>query len=107
VEEYLLASQDGLCFRESVDQLRLISLVLLQHQNFVRALINSIEMSSSCEAACCTATQEFPNILWNPKAHYRVPQVPILSQVNPIHNTQSYFSKIHFNITHPPMSWSS
>jgi hypothetical protein len=32
--------------------------------------------------------------------------VPILSQINPIHNIPSYFSKIYFNIVHPPTSWS-
>jgi hypothetical protein len=33
--------------------------------------------------------------------------VPILSQINPIHPIPSYLSKIHFNIVHPPTSWSS
>jgi hypothetical protein len=27
---------------------------------------------------------------------------PILSQINLVHTTPSYLSKIHFNITHPP-----
>jgi hypothetical protein len=33
--------------------------------------------------------------------------VPILSHINPIHTIPSYLSKIHFNIEHPPTSWSS
>jgi hypothetical protein len=35
------------------------------------------------------------------------PLVPILSQINPIHTIPSYLSKMHFNIVHPPTSWSS
>jgi hypothetical protein len=35
------------------------------------------------------------------------PLVPILSQIDPINTISSYLSKIHFNIVHPPTSWSS
>jgi hypothetical protein len=55
--------------------------------------------------------QEFSNILWNPKVHYRVqkrpPRVLILIQTDPVYITSSYLAKIYFNIILPPKSSSS
>jgi hypothetical protein len=60
------------------------------------------ELNTSWETAGRSATQEFPNMLCNPKVHYRVHKspalLPIVSQTNSVHTTPVYFSKIHFNI---------
>jgi hypothetical protein len=62
-----------------------------------------MELNITSEVASCSATQEFTNILWYPMIHYRVhsspPLIPILSQINPVHTTPSYISKICFNIS--------
>jgi hypothetical protein len=64
-----------------------------------------MELSASWDANSCSATQEFPNILWNPKVHYRVykspPMAPVSSQINTVHIAPSFLFKIRFNIIHP------
>jgi hypothetical protein len=42
-----------------------------------------------------------------PESSLPCSQVRILSEINPVHMTASYFSKTDFNIILPPMSWSS
>jgi hypothetical protein len=60
---------------------------------------NSMEMRPSWESINPSVIQEFLNISYNPTVHYRVhkgpPMVPILSQINPVHTTPSYLSKIN------------
>jgi hypothetical protein len=77
----------------------------------ISLLLLLMELSPSWRATNSAVTQEFPSILWKPKVHYHVhkspPLVPILSQINQIHTITSYLCKIHFNIVHPPMPWSS
>jgi hypothetical protein len=55
-----------------------------------------------------SASQEFPNILWNQNVHYPINNIPplvlLLCQINPAHTTISYFSKINFNIILSPTS---
>jgi hypothetical protein len=69
------------------------------------------ELSPSWEAASFAAIQGLPSILRNPKVHYRVhkspPLVPILSQIDPVHNNSSCLSKIYFNIVPHLTSWSA
>jgi len=55
------------------------------------------------------SSQKNPDLLWIPKFHSRVhkkgpPLLPVLNQMNPVHNFPLYFPKIHSNIILPSTS---
>jgi hypothetical protein len=102
-----------IAIRTFVSSFLKISVLLVFFLGTVLPLLTYLltELSPSWGAVNCAAPQEPPRSLWNPKFQYRVhkspPLVPILSHINPIHSIPSYLSKMHFNIVHPPTSWSS
>jgi hypothetical protein len=69
------------------------------------------KMSPSLEAVYCTVIKKIYQHLWNQKFHCRVhkcpPQIPLLSQINPLHIIPFYLPKFQYNIIFPHTSWSS
>jgi hypothetical protein len=61
-----------------------------------------MEHSLSWEANSHSVGQGIPSLLWNSKVNYRVHKspllVPVLSQMNPVHNLPPCFPKTHYNI---------
>ena len=74
-------------------------------------LTNYMQHNPSWEANRFSVIQEIHRILWNPKFRYhmlkRLPPVPILRQINPVHALPCHFLKIHFDIILPSTSVSS
>jgi hypothetical protein len=68
---------------------------------------NAIELKLSLESPSLSATQKLQSILRNLEVNYRILKNlsldHILRKMNPVHTTQSYFYKIHFNILLSPM----
>jgi hypothetical protein len=61
-----------------------------------------MQLNPSLKPNSCSATQEIPRVLLNPRVQYRVykssPLVQNLNQIKPVHIHPSYFFKIGFNI---------
>jgi hypothetical protein len=69
---------------------------------------NCMKLSPIWEATSrLRVLNNFPTFCGNRRFITVFRRAPILSKINPVHTTPSYFYKIHFNIILPPMSRSS
>jgi hypothetical protein len=60
--------------------------------------MKSTELSVTCEADDCLATQELPAFYDNPMLVPMCKLAPILNRINPVHIMAIHFNKIHFYI---------
>jgi len=93
---------------ENIRNLRLQVFQKRQHIQQIILKPDYMEQSPS-KASSCSASQEIPCLLWNPKGHYCVHKslllVPILNQMTTVHTSPPYFPRIHTNIIYMPNSY--
>ena len=77
----------------------------------IHLLTYSMEQSPTWKANRFPASQKIPSILRNPKVHYCIcqcpPPVPVMIQLDPVHNPTPHFLKIHVNIILPSTTGSA
>jgi hypothetical protein len=100
----MVTTNGAVCLKESfmLSYLLTYFITYLLTYLLTHSLTHSTQHSPSWEANRFAASQEIPRILCNPNVHYRIykcpPPVSILSQLNPVHTTKSYFLKVYQNI---------
>ena len=81
------------------------SVKILDYYNITVHLLVCNKLSESIMHGTTTKIKKIPCILWNPKVQYRIHNspspVPILIQVDPVHNPTPNLWKIYLNIILP------